>query len=94
MDDAHLFGNTSLVKLEQPFGPDTTTGDLLARMEQDAFLGGNAYIWDAPGEDRLVRLRPDWVTIVSEVVHVDGGGWYRQPTGYFFEPPEVPVQPG
>jgi len=93
LDDAHLFGNTSLAKLEKPFGPDTTTGDLLARMEQDAFLGGNAYIWDAPGEDRLIRLRPDWVTIVSEVVHVDGGGWFRRPTGYFFEPPKSLFSP-
>ena len=88
LDDHHLFGNTSLVKLEEPFGPNTTTGDLLARMEQDQFLAGNAYIWDAPGENRLVRLRPDWVTIVSERVTVDGGGWYRRPVGYFFEPPK------
>jgi phage portal protein BeeE len=87
-DDKHLFGTTALAKLEEPFGPNTTTGHLLARMEQDAFLAGNAYIWDAPGEDRLVRLRPDWVTIVSEVVHVGGGGWYRQPVGYWFEQPK------
>ena len=40
LDDAHLFGNTSLTKLEKPFGPNSTTGDLLARMEQDVFLGG------------------------------------------------------
>jgi len=39
-DDKHLFGNTSLARLEEPFGPETTTGDLLARMEQDAFLSG------------------------------------------------------
>ena len=69
------------MKLEVPFGPPTTTGDLLARMEQDVSLAGNAFIWDAPGEDRLVRLRPDWTTIVSEVVHVGGGGWYRRPLG-------------
>jgi Phage portal protein len=87
-DDKHLFGTTALAKLEEPFGPNTTTGHLLARMEQDVFLAGNAYIWDAPGEDRLVRLRPDWVTIVSEVVHVGGGGWYRRPVGYWFEPPK------
>jgi phage portal protein BeeE len=87
-DDHHLFGNQSLVKLEEPFGPSSTTGHLLARMEQDAFLAGNAYIWDAPGEDRLVRLRPDWVSIVSEVVHVGGGGWYRRPVGYWFEQPK------
>ena len=33
------------------------------------------------------------MTIVSEVVHVDGGGWYRQPTGYFFEPPKSLFSP-
>jgi phage portal protein BeeE len=87
-DDKHLFGNASLAKLEVPFGPPSTTGYLLARMEQDQFLAGNAYVWDPPGEDRLVRLRPDWVTIVSEVVHVGGGGWYRRPVGYWFEPPK------
>lgn len=86
-DDKHLFGNTSLRKLEEPFGPDTTTGDLLARMEQDASLVGQAYIWDAPGEDRLVRLRPDWTTIVSELVQVPGGGQYRRKIGYWTEPP-------
>ena len=92
-DSGRLFGNTSLVKVEQPFGPDSTTGDLLARMEQDVFLAGNAYIWDAPGEDRLIRLRPDYVTIVSERVAVDGGGWYRRPTGYWFEPPKSLTDP-
>lgn len=86
-DDKHLFGNQSLAKLEVPFGPGTTTGHLLARMEQDAFLMGQAYIWDPPGEGRLVRLRPDWVTIVSEVVRVAPDGWYRRPAGFWFQPP-------
>ena len=93
-DDKHLFGNETLAKLEEPFGPDTTTGDLLARMEQDRFLAGNAYIWDAPGEDRLIRLRPDWVTIVSEVVHTGGGGWYRRVIGYWWEPPKGVLDKG
>jgi phage portal protein BeeE len=87
-DDKHLFGNETLGKLEEPFGPETTTGDLLARMEQDASLAGQSYTWDAPGEDRLVRLRPDWVTIVSELVRVDGGGTYRRKIGYWWEPPK------
>jgi Phage portal protein len=91
-DDKHLFGTTALAKLEEPFGPNSTTGDLLARMEQDVFLAGNAYIWDPPDQGRLVRLRPDWVTIVSEIVPVENGtdqpGWYRQPVGYWFEPPK------
>jgi len=42
--------------------PNGTTGDLLARMIQDADLGGNAFIVRRPG--KLARLRPDWVTIV------------------------------
>jgi Phage portal protein len=93
LDDKHLFGNTSLGKIEHPFGPESVTGDLLARAEQDVSLAGNSYTWDPPGEDRLVRLRPDWTTIVSEVVYVDGGdpghpGWYRRPVGYWHEPPK------
>ena len=87
-DDGHLFGNASLAKLEQPFGPKTTTQHLLARMEQDTFLAGNSYTWDAPGEGRLVRLRPDWTTIVSELVQVPGGGEYRLVVGYWTEPPK------
>jgi hypothetical protein len=85
-DDKHLFGNTSLAKLEEPW-PGGTTGDLLARAEQDASLVGNSYTWDAPGEDRLVRFRPDWTTIVSELVQVAGGGQYRRKVGYWVEPP-------
>jgi phage portal protein BeeE len=93
-DDGHLFCNTSLAKLEEPFGPNSTTGNLLARMEQDVFLAGNAYIWDAPDEGRLVRLRPDWTTIVSERVAVSGGGGYRRPIGYWWEPPKSVLDKG
>jgi len=88
LDDKHLFGNTDLSLLEHPWGPDSTSGSLLARMEQDAGLTGNAYIWAPPGEGRLVRLRPDWMTIISELVPVDGGGTYRRKRGYWFEPPK------
>jgi hypothetical protein len=49
-------------------------------------LAGNAYLWDAPGEDRLVRLRPDWTTIVSELVTASGGQ-FRRVTGYWVQPP-------
>jgi phage portal protein BeeE len=86
-DDKHLFGNQSLAKLEEPFGPGSTTGQLLSRAEQDVSLAGNSYTWDAPGEDRLVRLRPDWTTIVTELVQVPGGGQYRRVVGYWVEPP-------
>lgn len=93
-DDKHLFGTTALAKLEEPFGPESTSGDLLKRMEQDAGLMGQAYVWDAPGENRLVRLRPDWTTIVSEQVHVSGGGWYRRKIGYYWEPPKSLLDQG
>jgi phage portal protein BeeE len=63
-------------------------------MEQDVSLAGNAYVWAPPGEDRLVRLRPDWVTIVSERVAVPGGGWYRRPSAYFWEPPKGVLDQG
>jgi phage portal protein BeeE len=87
LDDKHLFGNQSLGILEHPW-PDGTTGELLVRMEQDVSLAGNSYTWAPPGEDRLVRLRPDWTTIVSEVVQVDGGGQYRRKLGYWVQPPQ------
>jgi hypothetical protein len=90
-DDKHLFGNQTLAKLEEPW-PGGTTGDLLGRMEQDAGLLGQAYIWDPPGEGRLIRLRPDWTVIVSELVMVDNGtdrpGFYRNKIGYWHEPPK------
>jgi phage portal protein BeeE len=96
-DDKHLFGNTSLAKLENPW-PNGTSGDLLARMEQDAGLMGQAYVWEPPGEGRLVRLRPDWVTIVSELVEVPSEigepGYYRRKVGYSWEPPKTVLDQG
>jgi hypothetical protein len=88
LNDRHLFGNSSLSILEHPFGPNTNSGQLLVRMQQDASLAGQAYIWAAPGENRLVRFRPDWTTIISELVHPDGGGEYRRKVGYWVEPPK------
>jgi hypothetical protein len=87
LDDKHLFGNRSLSILEHPW-PDGSTGELLVRNEQDACLAGQSYTWAPPGEDRLVRRRPDWMTIVSELVAVDGGGHYRRKIGYWYEPPK------
>ena len=56
-----LYGTPDLAKLENPW-PGGTTGELLARMEQDASLSGNAFVRDAG--DRLERLRPDRVGII------------------------------
>lgn len=69
-----LFGTPELALLENPW-PGGTTGELLARMEQDASLAGNFYATTAddrgrfgkaatgPGR-RVVRMRPDWVTLI------------------------------
>src|SRR5262245_53308122 len=63
--DKNLFGDPRLRVLERPW-PDGSSGELIARKEQDASIAGNAYTWDAG--DQLVRWRPEWVTIISEVV--------------------------
>lgn len=73
--DHKLFGNPSLALLEKPW-PGGTTGELLARVEQDVSLAGNSW-WtrtDDAGRygnaakgnkgERLAHLRPDWVTMV------------------------------
>ncbi len=63
-----LFGSPDLQLLETPWA-NATTGDLLARMEQDGSLAGNAYVTRTGPESarRLRRLRPDWVKILSGV---------------------------
>ena len=86
--DKKMFTDQRLNLLQHPW-PDADEGDLLSRMEQDAGLAGNGYVWAPPGEGRLVRWRPDWVTIISEIVDVPGGGWYRQKVGFHFEPPRA-----
>lgn len=61
------FGSPELRILERPW-PGGTTADLLARMEMDVTGAGNSYVRRVRrtrfGEDRLVRMRPDWVTII------------------------------
>lgn len=91
VSDKKNFTDQRLGLLQHPW-PDATEGDLLARMEQDAFLAGNGYVWAPPGEGRLVRWRPDWVTIISEIVSLGpdpADGWYRNKIGFHFEPPKA-----
>jgi phage portal protein BeeE len=67
-----LYGDPRLALLEEPW-TGGTTGDLLARMIQDADLAGNGFVarrdrvdsetFEITGE-YLRRLRPDWVTII------------------------------
>jgi phage portal protein BeeE len=78
-----LFGTKALSILERPW-PNGTTGELLARMEQDVSLGGNFYAVNEG--DRLRRLRPDWVSIVltappEEAVDSDVAGYMYSPGG-------------
>ncbi|MBX6382173.1 MAG: phage portal protein [Microbispora sp.] len=82
-----LFGTQDLAILERPW-PGGTTGDLLARMLLDVDLAGNAYI--AKVGNRLRRLRPDWVTIVSgSNSEPDLYGWAldAEVIGYYYSPP-------
>ena len=91
LSDKKLYGNPDLLKLEKPW-PNGTTGDLLARMEQDVFLSGNAFIRDAG--TRLERLRPDRVEIATlfdnetGVVEVVGYLYRRDGIGEEFYPVE------
>lgn len=82
----NLFGDTSLAILEKPW-PNGTTGDLLARMIQDADLAGNAYLTIINGHVR--RLRPDWVTIISgsrEHPEQYGAALDAEIIGYLYSP--------
>lgn len=93
---ADLFGNAELALLENPW-PGGTTGELLSHMEQDVSLSGNSY-WtkcdglgrfgnSASGKGlRLVRLRPDWVTLI--IGSNSGDPWAADAyvTGYIYQP--------
>lgn len=87
-----MFGTRDLSLLEVP-APGETTQDMLSRMIQDADLAGNAYnVLDTPltrlGGDsttkQILRLRPDWVEIVTRKrMRPDGQlGWER--VGYVY----------
>lgn len=78
-----LKGGPGLLTLENPW-PGGTTRELLARMEQDVSLYGNAYIRRT--DTGLERLRPDWVTIISELVTEPSGHQHREVIGYHYNP--------
>lgn len=84
---AELFGDPSLAILERPW-QNGTTGELLARMEQDASLAGNFYatvVEDKNGR-RIRRLRPDWVTIVTGSKSGNPAALDARVVGYLYQP--------
>ena len=82
LETRELFGSESLRLLEEPW-PNADSGELLARMEQDVSLAGNAFVRNVDGV-RLERLRPDLVTIVSEVYQDKGRRDFREVVGYVY----------
>lgn len=82
-----LWGDQSLALLETPW-PNGTTGDLLARMEQDASLAGNSYTARRMivGSWQLRRLRPDWVQIVLGSREGDDDGINAEVLAYLYWP--------
>ncbi len=72
-----LYGTPALMKLEQPWAGGTTA-ELLARMEQDVSIAGNAYVRDHG--THLERLRPDWV----DIIHTESEMGGREVVGYVY----------
>lgn len=91
-----FFGSPELSLLEQPW-TNGTTGELLSHMETDASLAGNSY-WTtcddfgrfgstASGLNRrLVRMRPDWVTLVIDAPSGNPYGLDAKVVAYVYEP--------
>jgi hypothetical protein len=80
-----LYGTEDLRILEYPW-QNATSAELVARMEQDVSLAGNAF--EAKVEDdELWRLPPAEVTIISEEVTSSlTGAVYKRPIGYDWDP--------
>ncbi len=93
-----LFGTPGLSLLEKPW-PNGTTGELLARAEQDVSLAGNFYLRRHEGVDgvRLWRLRPDYMTIVlGSQMEVDNfaDAIDAEVIGYRWKRPDAPAGSG
>jgi HK97 family phage portal protein len=85
------FANDRNLRILQRPWANGTTQDLLVRMIQDADLAGNAYITYDAEADELVRMRPDWMSILLEPRDIRGGpgqvgggriGWRK--VGYLY----------
>ncbi len=70
-----LWGDQRLAILESPW-PGGTTGDLLKYMITDHDLAGNGFVaLPKRNRSRLVRLRPDWTTMVHGSLNADATMW-------------------
>lgn len=86
LSDKSLFGTSALAVLESPW-PNGSTAELLARMSQDAGMAGSSFTRRV-NPTRLERLRPDWVSIVSEVtVDTWSDTEVRTVVGFLYDPP-------
>lgn len=75
--------NGQLALLRRPW-QGGTTGDLLTRIIQDADLSGDSFTFRAPR--RLVRLRPDWVTVLYGTQGTDMWEPDAELLGYLYHP--------
>jgi phage portal protein BeeE len=82
-----LFGTQALSRLETPW-VNGTTGELAARMLQDADLAGNFFgrrTEPMAVTDRIERLRPDWMAIVlgsnRDLLTAEVAGYVYYPDG-------------
>jgi len=82
-----LFGGPGLEILERP-GRNQTTGELLARMEQDTTGAGNwiGTVRQTNGRRRVRRLRPDWCTILTGSPSDDPFDVDAEPIGLIYDP--------
>jgi len=93
----NLFGSRELELLERPW-PGGTTGELLSRAIVTADLGGAFYATTAddngrfgkaatgPGQ-RLVHMRPDWVTIAKTSRSGDPRALDARISSFIYQPP-------
>lgn len=88
-DDGRLRRDANALSLLEEPWPNGTTGDLLGRMEQSASLAGNEFLTrrrSTSGAQRIRRLRPDWVTIITGSPTDDPFDIDAEVLGYIYDP--------
>jgi len=95
-----LFGSSELDLLENPW-PNGTTGELLTLAEIDASLAGNFYATTCSADGtigrasrgkagrRIVRMRPDWTTLVLDAPSGDLYGLDARVVAAIYEPRSI-----